>query len=176
MTKIQDIAAFLFITAVAVLSLISVLGVWNLFDKDVITKSFSTLGLLALVAVIVMVAGRFVGGHSSQGSDGVTTVATPNPMFPVIRKITLTILIITASLLALLGVMAIWELIKDKEVLYKSLGTLGIFAFGAFVMTLTCLEREGKLQRGGKGISIGAIAGIIFIAWILFAWLGRVFW
>ncbi len=167
MAKIQNIAAYFFITAVAILSIVSVLGVWNFFDRDVIIKSFSTLGLLAVVAVVVMVAGRFL--DSGSAAENGTMIVAPDPTFPVIRKMTLTLLIVAVSLLALLGVMAIWELIKDKDVLYKSLGSLGVLAFGAFVMTMTCLEREGKLKRGGKGVSIGAVIGIIFLIWIFFA-------
>lgn len=170
MYKIQNTAAYIFIVAVGILSVISVLGVWDFFSDDVITKSFSTIGLLAVVAVIVMVAGRFIGVGHEQPVDG-ATVAMPSPVFPAIRKATLSVLIVAVSLLALLGVLAIWELIKDKEVLYRSLSSLGVLAFGAFVMTLTCLEREGKLQRAGKGVSGGAILGTIIIAWMIFAWL-----
>lgn len=158
MKTIQNTAAIIFIAAVAVLSAISILGVWEFFDRDVITKSFETLGLLALVAVIVMISGRFIEKRSLTE----TLPELPSPVFKTARQVTLAVLIVAVSLLALLGVLAIWEVIKDKEVLYKSLSSLGILAFGAFVMVMTCLERENKLRSGGR-LSAGAVVMIAFL-------------
>lgn len=86
MKKIENAAAFLFIIAVAVLSVISVLGVWDFFAHDVITKSFETLGLLAVVAVVVMIAGKYIEGRS-QTAEVMPTL--PNPAFKSIRQVTL---------------------------------------------------------------------------------------
>ena len=86
-------------------------------------------------------------------------------------QITLTILIISVSLLAILGVLAIWEVIKDKDVLFKSLSSVGIIAFGAFIITVTSLEREGNnfLNQKGKSFSAGTIVLIIFLVYLLFS-------
>ena len=170
MKKIENFAAFVFIIAVGVLSIIAMLGVWDFFSKDVISKSFETLGLLAFVAIVVMVAGRFIEGRSQQETNIVISVI-PNPAFKIIRQITLTILIISVSLLAILGVLAIWEVIKDKDVLFKSLSSVGIIAFGAFIITVTSLEREGNnfLNQKGKSFSAGTIVLIIFLVYLLFS-------
>jgi hypothetical protein len=169
MKKIEDLAAYIFIIAVAVLSLISILGVWDFFNQDVIAKSLQTLGLLAVVAIIVMVAGKFVEGRSQQAGEVVPFM--PSPAFKVIRQITVTILIISASFLAILGVLAIWEVIADKNVLYKAISSVGVLAFGAFVIVITSLEREGNrlMHREGRGISGGAILLVIFLVYILFS-------
>jgi len=169
MKSIQNAASSLFIVAVAVLSLISILGVWDFFNKDVIVKSFQTLGLLAVVAIVVMVAGRFVG----RGPESGVSVALPHPIFKTIRVITLGILIVSAVLLAFLGICSIWDIITEKEILYKSLSSLGILAFSAFVIVMTCLEREDSplLKRNGK-TSSGGIIGIILLAYVLFVIFG----
>jgi uncharacterized protein YggT (Ycf19 family) len=174
MRKIEDVAAFIFIIAVGVLSAISMLGVWDFFNKDVISKSTETLGLLALVAIIVMVAGKFIEGRSQQEA-GTAMPVLPNPVFKTIRQITLTILIISVSLLAILGVLAIWEVIKDKDVLYKSLSSVGIIAFGTLIITITSLEREGNrlMNREGKSFSAGTIVLILFLAYVLFSFFLR---
>jgi hypothetical protein len=179
MKTIQNAAALVFVAAVGVLSAVSILGVWKIFDQDVISKSFQTLWLLALVAVIVMVAGKFLAGRSQQSDAGMVMPELPSPIFKSIRQITLVVLIVAVSLLALLGVLSIWDVITDKDVLYKSLGSLGILAFGAFVMVLTCLEREGKLQKQGNGThhtSIAGIIGILILAYVVFGIFGNFLW
>lgn len=157
MKKIQDLAALLFIAAVALLSTVAVLGVWDFFTGDVIVKSFETLGLLAVAAVIVIVAGHFIGHGTA------VTPELPNPFFHQLRKGTIGIVIVSVSILALLGVLAIWDVIADKQVLYRSFISLLIVAFGAFIMVLTCLEREGGEAPQGehKGFSGGVIVAIV---------------
>ena len=61
MKKIQDVAVIVFLSALGVLSVISILGVWDFFGKDVITKSFETIGFLAVISVIVMISAHFFG-------------------------------------------------------------------------------------------------------------------
>jgi hypothetical protein len=167
MKKIQDIAAYVFMLAVAILSFVSILGIWKIFGTDVIWKSFQTLGLLAVVAVMVMVASKFM---ESRSQTSVVEPYIPAPAFKGIRKATVVVLIVAASFLAILGVMAIWELVSDKEVLYKALGTLGVLAFGAFIIIITSLEREGNkmMNRGGGGFSVGTILLVLFLVYILF--------
>lgn len=174
MKKIEDAAAFIFVVAVAVLSIVSILGVWDFFKQDVINKSFETLGLLALVAVVVMVAGKFIEGRSQQ-TDG-AVIVVPNPGFKVVRQITLVILIVSASLLAILGVLAIWEVVKDKDVLYKSMSSVAILAFGAFMITATSLEREGNnlMKKEGSSFSWGGLVVVMFLVYLIFT-LSRVF-
>jgi hypothetical protein len=172
MKKIEDVAAFIFVVAVAVLSIVSILGVWDFFNQDVINKSFETLGLLAFVAVVVMVAGKFIEGRMGQ-TENIAPVL-PNPTFKVIRQMALTVLIVSVSLLAVLGVLAIWEVIKDKDVLYKSMSSIGILAFSAFIITATSLEREGNnfMSKERKGSSWGAIILVIFLAYWIFSAFG----
>ncbi|MDO8569640.1 MAG: hypothetical protein Q7R89_02620 [bacterium] len=167
MKTIQNTSAIFFIVAVAILSTIATLGVWDIFSKDVISKSFQTLGLLALVAIIIMAAGRYVEGRSEVGDVAMPDL--PSPIFKIVRRMTLAVLIISVSLLALLGVLAIWEVIQDKDVLYKSLSSLGIFAFGAFVIVMTCLDREGKLYAQHKNMSTGSIIGLLILGFLLFS-------
>ncbi len=168
MKSIQNVASGFFITAVAVLSIISILGIWDFFSKDVISKSFQTLGLLAVIAVVVVIAGRFVGS----GAD-TNIIIAPNPIFATLRRATLGVLIISAVLLAFLGVFTIWDVIADKQILYKSLSSLGILAFSAFVIVMACLEREDSplLKRNGRS-SAGPILGVIFLFYIIFVIFG----
>ncbi len=141
MKHIQSIAAYFFIIAVSILTVISIMGIWKIFDTDVITKSFETLGLLAVVAVIVMVAGQFM-----EGKKETTEPVMIDPTFKSIRKSTLAILIVAVSFLAFIGILSIWDVISDKEILSKTLGSLATLAFGAFIIVMTCMGQEGTLN------------------------------
>jgi hypothetical protein len=157
-------AAGLFIGCVAILTAISILGVWNVFGRDVITKSFETLGLLAAVAIIVVIAGKFIGDPTD------TTTPAPSPLFHSIRNLTLVILIASAALLAFLGVLAIWDVVTDKAVLGKALSSLAILAFSSFVIVMVALEREQSLlwQKRHREISGGAVLAFFVLLWVLF--------
>jgi len=137
MSTIKEYAASFFIFAVAVLGVISILGVWDVLKGDVIWKSFETLGLLAFVAAIVMIAGRAMDSRST----GVIYV--PNPIWSSVRKGTLILLIVLVSILALMGILTIWDVISNKDVLYKSIGSVTILAFVALIIVGTCRTMEG---------------------------------
>ena len=75
------------------------------------------------------------------------------------------VLIVAVTLLALFGVLAIWNVIADKDVLYRSLSSIAILAFAAFVVVITCLKREGGSLAGRK-VSAGGVIGIIILAYV----------
>lgn len=165
MKAIQDTVAFFFITAVIILAGVAIFGVWDIFGKDVINKSFMTLGLLSVISLIIMVAGRFVDNKSD-----VAFAVPPNPAFGSIRRIMLGILIATTSLLALLGVLAIWEIITKGDVLWKSLGSISIIAFSSLIVVMTCREREMILSGNGrsKNLSLGTVVLLVLVGyWLL---------
>jgi len=168
MRKIQDFAAGFFILCVAALTVISILGVWEFFGTDVIWKSFQTLGLVAIVSIIVIVAGRFIGNQQE-----VVPGALPptSPGFKGIRNVTLGVLIISAALLALIGVLAIWEVIANREIVFKSLSSVAILTFSSIIIVMACLEREnGNVwKRHGHQLSGGAVLSFILLAWVLAA-------
>jgi uncharacterized membrane protein len=58
--KIQDVATIVFIFAVAILTFVVVLGIWDIFDKDVIYKSVATIGIIGFAALVAIIAGRFL--------------------------------------------------------------------------------------------------------------------
>ncbi|MFA7216503.1 MAG: hypothetical protein WC095_00755 [Candidatus Paceibacterota bacterium] len=140
MKSIKSASAYFFIFAVAVLSLISIMGVWDVFGEDVIWKSFKTLGLLAIVSMIIIAAGDHIINSYKNSSD---IEEKPSPVWTEIRKVTVFLLIVSVSILALLGVLSIWEVIKDKDVQYKTLSSLVIISFGALIVIVTCKNMEG---------------------------------
>lgn len=168
MKTVQDVAAFLFVTAVAVLTAVCVLGVLKIFGQDVVWKSFQTIGLLALATVIVLVAGRFV----NSGGDSSMTVYTPNSAFPAIRRLTLGILVCAAALMAFAGVLAIWEVVSDQEMLYRLIGSLAVLAFGAFIIVVTCMEREKSPLLKQQKVSVGGVVAALILLYLIFVFSG----
>ncbi len=174
MKKIQFFAANFFIIAVSILTVISVMGIWKIFDTDVITKSFETLGLLAVVAVIVIVAVNFIEGKK----ENQEVVAIPTS-FKAVRKATLTILIVAVSFLALLGILSIWNVITDKAVLGKTIGSLVTLVFSSLIIVVTCLSQEGDMSMmnaGQKKVSGMTIVLIIVGAFVLLQFLPMLFY
>ena len=166
---IQNVAAGIFIACVVVLSIIAIFGVWDFFSSDVITKSFETLGLLAFVAMVVIIASNFVGDPSE------TSVTIQNQGFRAMRNVTLVTLIGSSTILALLGVLSIWEVITDQKVLSKSISSLAIIAFASLIIVILCLEREKNSfwSKRSKEVSGGAIVAAIIFIYILVVFMMR---
>lgn len=175
MAKLQDWAAFGFIFCVFILTVISVLGVWKILDEDVILKSFYSVGLLGVVAAIVLIAGQFIDKKHDMvvGADGsaVPVLMQVNPLFTVIRHLMLGSLIFSVSLLALIGILAIWEVL-DSDATYKSLSTMAILAFSSLVVVMTCYERENRSNPAGgqkAKMSTGTLVILIIVGLIALA-------
>lgn len=175
MKKIQDGAAIFFIVCTAVLASISVLGVWEFFSKDVITKSFETIGLLAVVSVIIIFASMFIDTRRGSHSTALDAMGNPivepvviNPIFGTIRRMTVVILIVSVALLALLGVMSIWELLT-RDIVTRSLSSMAVIAFSALIVVLTCLEREENKYMHSKNQPMSG--GVIIIIGLGLLWM-----
>ncbi len=169
MKAIQNIAAYLFIAAVAILSIVSILGVWEVVEDEMITKSFLTIGLLGVVAIIVIAAGRFIDSTPADDMNSLAWAAT----FKSIRHVTLGSLIISAVLLAFLGVLAIWEVIDDMDVLMRAIGTLAIIGFASLIIVMVSMERENRAAKPGEAVrmSVGTVILGILGAFVLLSFL-----
>ncbi len=172
MRKIADISAYLFILSMIILSGVSILGVWEFFQKDVISKSFQTIGLLAVVAIILIIADHFMEKKTIPQPSGEIQASelgslTTIKVFKNMRVFTLSILIIAVAILTLLGILAIWEVVSGS-VLHKSLASIAIIAFSSLVIVMTCLEREKNPILHEKKFSNGMVLLIIITATVLF--------
>lgn len=150
MKKVANIAAGFFIFAVMILGTISVLGVWEYFGRDVIWKSFQSVGLLAIVALVIIAAERAIDAKKDRVAFGAMQggvvsapvgVATSATGFRLTRRITLAFLIISAVFLALVGILSIWDVISG-EIVNKSISSLAIIAFSCLTIVIVCLDRE----------------------------------
>ena len=58
MTNLRQTAIYILVTAVAILTLIAVLSIWDVLSKEVLGKSLSTIGVVAFGALIVIIASQ----------------------------------------------------------------------------------------------------------------------
>ncbi|CAN5135563.1 hypothetical protein BH11PAT3_BH11PAT3_0480 [soil metagenome] len=175
MKKIQNSAATFFIFSIVVLTAISILGVWEIFGGEVIRKSFMTIGLLAGVSIVTIIAGRFMDANKAPVLDaaGQPVPEEINPAFNNIRNSTVVVLITSIALLALLGVLSIWEVVSGP-VLHKSISSIAIIGFSSFLIIITCLERVNHPLMHKK-ISGSGIVGVLILLWIFFGMFSRFF-
>lgn len=74
MKKISNIAAYLFIASIFLMTTISILGVWDFLSGDVIYKSFQTVSLLALVTLIILLANKFIDRDHTQTEEDLAAI------------------------------------------------------------------------------------------------------
>lgn len=67
---IQNIAIGVFIISVAILTLVAVLAIWDFFEKDVLYKSLSTIGVISFASLIIIVATRAIEKHQNKDVQG----------------------------------------------------------------------------------------------------------
>ncbi len=168
--KIGDIVTLFFILCVGFLAFISVLSIWKIIDGDVMFKSLATVGIVAFASIIVMFASKSMSTNTVQNEDQNSLV----PIFTGVRYVTSGLLIICITLLAIIGVMAIWEVIKDKEVLNRVIGSMLVLAISSLIIIVACADRESKSIFGNHvegepiQISVGKIILLVLVgAWIL---------
>ena len=168
MSKLQDWAALIFIGATAVLSCVSILGVWEVFTQDSIVKSFETFGLLAFACNLIKGVGAFIEARSPDGQP------TPvNNLFKDIRKITVIILTAGVTILAFFGVLAIWEVLASTDIFSKVVTSLIILAFSGFIVLLTCFSREHTIVAHEGKTKHPVLIGLV-VFFVLFVVVGMI--
>ncbi len=168
--KIVDFIALFFILCVGFLAVISILSIWKVIDGDVVFKSLATVGIVAFASIVSLIASRYMGDSSSVETNDNSLV----PLFGAIRYLTSGILIVCITLLTIIGVMAIWDMITDKDTLAKVVGSMIVLAISSMIMVVSCADREGKTVFGKQSeghnnqVSLGRIILLLVIgAWVL---------
>lgn len=95
----------------------------------------------------------------------------PQQFFVGIKRVTVVVLIIAVVLLTLLAILAIWDVL-DKDVMSKSLGTMGMIALSSLLVVIAAMSQEDKptvLLGSSRGFSVGRVVLWLFIIWIAFS-------
>jgi hypothetical protein len=155
MTKIANGAAYFFIGASLVLTLISVAGIWGVFSGNVITKSFESLGLIAFASIVMMMADGFSTRKSLTPQEVVANNGSIEG-FKGLRSVALGVLIISVSICVCLGLLSIWDVVVG-DILFLSISTMGTVGFYSLVTALVCSKRISDM-RGVSSVSSAAVA------------------
>jgi len=155
--KVANVTALAFISGLIILGFVSILGIWDFLDDDVVEKSFATIGLLVFVTVIILIATKYLGKNE---------VVAPLSIFASIQRITVGTLIISSALLALVGILSIWEILDGVSV-GRSVASLAIIAFISLITVMICLERKGS-KTMQHHLSPGRMIGWLFFIAIVY--------
>lgn len=58
--KIKDVAVSIFMASVGLLTFIALMAIWDIFDGEVVYKSFTTIGIIGFAAVVVVIAANYM--------------------------------------------------------------------------------------------------------------------
>lgn len=104
-------------------------------------------------------------------------------LFTAIRKSAIILLGISIAALATIGILSIWEVIEKDDV-FRSLTSMGIISFSAFLVIVVAMEREGKLmnyflnERKGQdpaSIGWGRVVTVLLVVFVIWTFLRMLF-
>jgi hypothetical protein len=148
MKKIANAAAYFFIITSLILTVISVAGVWGMFNGDVIWKSFESIGLIAFASIVVMISDSFSAGKAPTPQEFVSYNASIEN-FKSLRAISNSILIFSVAVSVFMGLLSIWDVVQGK-MLYTAIATLAIVGFYGLLTTIVCSKRMVDLKASTK--------------------------
>lgn len=174
--KVVDMVSLFFIFCVGFLCVLSIMSVWKLVEGDILAKSISTIGIIAFASVVTILASHWMKKDVNELSPIEDSSSLPN-FFPSLRSFTSVLLIISIVILTFVGILSIWDLIQDRDVLNRTISSMLIIAFSSVLVIATCAEREGKslfgnvkkveegVMRSDKPLSVGRI--ILYVVLVL---------
>lgn len=66
MKQVQNVAVWILITCVVLMTFVAILSIWDIFSKDAFWKSLSTIGVVAFSSLIVVVAAKSLEDYQSR--------------------------------------------------------------------------------------------------------------
>lgn len=142
----KNVSSVFFIGSTFFLAIIAIISVWAELSGNIFAKSALSIGLLFVVSLAVIIASRYMYSDEELRASGDPSVFEESSLaiFAALRKSTVVILIVSSTILGLIGVLAIWDFIENNEVIGKTLATLGIIIFSSLVIILVCIIRARK--------------------------------
>ncbi len=177
MRKIKDFISHFFILATIFLTIISVYAIWADNAKDLLVKSFSTVALVLFVGTVIAISSRYMHSNEELSAHVEDEQAELSSLevFKVIRKMTVSLLIGFSTLLAFIGVLSIWEFIKDKSVLDKVLASISCLIFSSIIIIAVCVLRSKRDSFGDsvKNMTPFDVGKVILVA-LFVVWFGAI--
>ena len=166
MNKLFSIASLMFMGSAALLSLVSILGIWGILDDSAVEKAFETIAFLGVVAIVMLVPGRFIDHNKISAHSDEKFDARMKTHFADIRHASLIMLMTAGGWLGLIGVFSIWDML-ERDVLFRSISSIAVLGFLTFITVIMCHERENTSHRS-KEMVTGISMGIMLLLGALF--------
>lgn len=144
--NMKNVSSVFFIGSTFLLAIIAIISVWAELSENIFTKSALSIGLLFVVSLAVIIASRYMYSDEELRASGNPSEFEESSLsiFAALRKSTIVILIVSSTILGLIGVLAIWDFIESDKIIGKILATLGIIIFSSLVTILVCIIRARK--------------------------------
>ena len=123
------------VCAVAILTLVGLFGIWGWVGEDVVWKSYSTIGVVALAAFLVVGIAQITGKYA-----GTPPAPAPeSPVWKAARNLLLGAIGIVFLAFAALAIAAIWNFV-GPDTLWRSFSSM-MLLFTSGVITLVAFKQ-----------------------------------
>lgn len=128
--SIERIAVGTLVFSVSILSIVGLMAIWEMLSEDVLWKSFSTIGVLAVVALVIMGIARVASNYYQNQPK------MPQPEsveWRAARNVLLAIVGAAFLFFAALSIMSIWDFIGDDS-LWHAINSMILLCVSAVIM------------------------------------------
>lgn len=120
------------VAAVSVLSIFGLLAIWEIIDSDVLWKSFSTIGVIGLVALVVIGISRVANNYYA-GQPAAPAVESQG--WKAARNVILGVVGAAFLVFAAFSIAAIWGF-TGGEALYHSLSSMLLLGCSSIILLI----------------------------------------
>jgi len=135
---IERVAVGALVFAVSLLTIVGLMAIWQWVDSDVLYKSMSTIGVVALAALVVVGIAR-VARH--YGGVAVPAATPPSAAWVGARNMLLGIVGAVFLIFAGLSIASIWDFV-GSDTLTKSLSSMGLLFISAVIMLVAFRSQQ----------------------------------
>lgn len=127
--SIERIAVGTLVFSVSILSIVGLLGIWEWLDNDIIWKSYTTIGVLGMAALLVVGIARVSNKYYA---DAPQAPAPESQSWKTARNFVLGVTAAAFLSFTALAVLAIWDFVGDGS-LIKAFGSMGLLFASAII-------------------------------------------
>lgn len=126
---IERVAIGTLVCAVSILTLVGLLAIWGWVDGDIVWKSYSTIGVIGLAALVVVGIARVSSKYYGQPA----APAPESPTWKAMRNLILGIMGAAFLVFTVLSIAAIWNFVGG-DTLWKAISSMGYLFISAVIL------------------------------------------
>lgn len=122
--------------AVSLFTILGLMAIWQWIGSDILYKSFSTIGVLAFAALVVVGISRVSRLYSTPAP-----VVAPSAAWITARNLTLGAVGVVFLFYAALAIASIWNFVGN-DVMFKSTQSMGLLFVSAVIMLVAFRSQQ----------------------------------